>query len=92
MEETQHEPTSSYFYIARKLANCMMRADKFNLNVEPVRTKITGTQHILISHVCDLDESESKMTLVVEKSSQFCSTEESESESVIVNESYTEEI
>ena len=36
----------------------MMRADAFNLQVDPVRTEITGTQHIPISHIYDLYDSE----------------------------------
>ena len=39
-----HEPTDSYFYLARQLAKCMTRADNSYLHVEPVRTEITSTQ------------------------------------------------
>ena len=42
----------------------MMRTYAFNSHVEPVRTKMTDTQHITISHVCDLDESKLKENLV----------------------------
>ena len=49
----KHEPTQSYFYLAIHSAKCMMRADAFNLHVDPVRTEITGTQQIPILHVCD---------------------------------------
>ena len=34
----KHEPTDSYFYLARHFAKCMMRADALNLNVYTVRT------------------------------------------------------
>ena len=50
-----YEPTDSYFYLARHLANCMMRANAFNLHVDPVRTEMTGIQQILISYVYDSD-------------------------------------
>ena len=35
----KHEPTGSLFYVARTLAKCMMRADAFNLDVDPVSQK-----------------------------------------------------
>ena len=38
----------------------MMIADELNLNVDPVRTEINGTQQITISQVCGLDESKPK--------------------------------
>ena len=41
---TKHETTDSYFYSARQLAKCMMRADELNLHVNPVRTEMTGTK------------------------------------------------
>ena len=34
----KHEPTDSYFYLARQLSKCMMIADALNLNVYPVTT------------------------------------------------------
>ena len=33
-----HEPTDSYFYLARQLTNCMMGSDVLNLHVYPVKT------------------------------------------------------
>ena len=64
----------------------MMRADALNLHVYPVRTEITDTKHILISHVCSMDESESKEFLVDENLPQICSTDEDESKGIIVEE------
>ena len=34
----KHEPTESYFHIARQIAKCMMRADALNSHIYPVRT------------------------------------------------------
>ena len=34
----KHDPAESYFYLARKLAKCMMRADALSLHVYPVIT------------------------------------------------------
>ena len=48
----KHEPTDSYFYLVIHLTKCIMRADTFNLNIDPVRTEMTGTNHIPISQVC----------------------------------------
>ena len=62
-----HEPTESYYDIARNLDKCMMRADAFNLNVEHVRKEMTGTQYIPISHVCSSDGRESK-EIIADKS------------------------
>ena len=53
----KHEPTDSYFYISRQIANCMMRDYYFNSHVGTVRIEITGTKQILISHICDFDNS-----------------------------------
>ena len=64
-ERPKHELNVSYFYLARQLANCVMRADSFNLNVEPVRTEMDGTQQIMIWHDCDSDDSKSKVILAV---------------------------
>ena len=79
----KHEPTDSYFYLARQLAKCTMRADAFNSHVGPARTEMTGTQQITILHVCDLDERKSKEILAEQKLSQVCSTDKGKSESVI---------
>ena len=69
----------------------MMRSYAFNFHVEPIRKEMTGTQQILISHVCDLDGSESKGNIADENLPQVCSTDEIKPESVIVNESSMEE-
>ena len=31
----KYEPTDSYFYLARQISKCGMRADVFNLHVDP---------------------------------------------------------
>ena len=87
----KHETTNSYFYLARQLAECMMRADVLNFQVYPVRTEMTGTQQIPISHVFYTDESESKEFLVDETLSQVCSTNEYGSKIFIAEEISTEE-
>ena len=69
----------------------MMRADELKLHVDPVRTEMTDTQQIRISHVYDSDKSESKYFLVEKNLSQVYSTDKVESESVIVDESSKEE-
>ena len=67
----------------------MMKADAFNSHVDPVITKINGTQQILISHICDSDESESKTIIIDKNLSEVYSTDETKSESVIVDECST---
>ena len=87
----KREPTDSYFYLAIHIAKCMMRSDEFNLHVGPVRTEITGIQKIPISHVCDSDKSKPKGIIADKKLLKVCSTDKSESESVIFDESSTED-
>ena len=55
-KRTKHEPTDSYFYLARQLARCMMIYNTFNPHVYPVRMKMNSTS----SHVCSTDEEKSK--------------------------------
>ena len=52
----KHEPTYSYFYLARQLAKFIMRDDALKSKNYPVRTEMTGKKHILISHVCSTDD------------------------------------
>ena len=42
----KHDPTVSYFYLARQLSKCMMRTDSLNSHVCPIRTKMNGTKQI----------------------------------------------
>ena len=68
-----------------------MRYYAFNLHFDPVRTEMTDTQQIPISHVCDLHKSKSKDIIADENLSQVCYTERNKSEIIIVNESSTDE-
>ena len=68
-----------------------MRVDAFNSHFAPVRTEITGTQQILILCVCDPVERKSKDIPADKNLSQVYSTDEGKPESVIVDESSTEE-
>ena len=77
----KHEPTDSYFYLARQLVKCMMRSDAFNSHVYPVRTEITA----LYSHVCCTDKDESKRIIMHETLSQNCYMDEGESKRSIIN-------
>ena len=43
----KQEPTDSYFYLARQLTNCMMRAGALNSHIAHVRTEMTGMQQAL---------------------------------------------
>ena len=63
-----------------------MRADSFNFHVDPVRTKMTGTQHIHISRICSMGYSKSKGIITDENLSQVCSADKRESEIITVNE------
>ena len=78
-KRSKHKPTDGYFNISRHLAKCIMRAGAFNLHVDPVRMEISGLQQILISHVCDLEESESKGIIKDKNLLQVCSIHKSKS-------------
>ena len=52
----KHEPTDSYFYLARQLAKCTMRSYALNSDNYPVRTEMTATKNIPTSYVCSMDE------------------------------------
>ena len=87
----KYEPTDSYFYLARQLAKCTMIADALNLDIDPVRTEMTGTAHILVSHVFSTDARKIKEFLVTKTLLQICSTDENESKGIVVDEYSTEE-
>ena len=53
----KHDPTDSFFYLSRQMAQFMMIFEAFNSQVGPVRTEMTVTQQIPILHICDLDRS-----------------------------------
>ena len=73
---TKYERTDSYFYPSRQLVKCMMRSDELNLHVYPVRTEMTNTKQILVSHVFSTDDSEIQEFLVNKTLSQIFSTDE----------------
>ena len=87
----KHEPTDSYFYLARQLERFMTRSDVLNLHVYPVRTEMTVTQKIPISHVYSNTESELKEFLVDGTILQICSTNENESKSIIIDKCFMKE-
>ena len=87
----KHEPTDSYFYLARQLAKYIMRYDAINSENYPIRTEMTATKQILTSHVCSTDKNELKELLVHKTLSQICSTNEDESKIIIVGKCSTEE-
>ena len=87
----KHEPNYSYFCLAGQLVKCIMRADALNSHVFPVRTEMTGTKQITISHVCSTDKSESEQFLVDENLFQVCSTYKDESKGIIIDKSSAEE-
>ena len=67
----------------------MTRSYAFNLHINPVRTEMTDTQQIPISHVFSSDESQPEGIIAEEKLLQVCSTDKIKPEIVIVNESST---
>ena len=56
----KYNTTESYFYLARQLSQCILRANPLNSHVYPVRTEMTATKHIPTSHICSTDKSKLK--------------------------------
>ena len=52
----KQETIDSYFYLARHLSKCMMRAGALNSHGYPVRTEINSTKHIPTLHVCSTND------------------------------------
>ena len=77
----KHWPTGSYFYLARHIAMCILRADTLNSYGYPVRTEMTTPS----SHLCSMDKDESEGIIAHKTLSQSCSTEKDESKVIIVN-------
>ena len=78
-KRSKHEPTDSYFYLARHIPKCTMRQDPFNLHVYYVGTETTSMQWITILHFCSLGESKSKGITTDENLLQVYSTDKNES-------------
>ena len=68
-----------------------MRSDALNLHIYPVRTEMTGMDHIPMSNVCSTDQSKSEEFPVDETLPQVYSIDKDESKSIFVDESSTEE-
>ena len=78
----KHEPTESYFHLARQLAKCMTRSDNPNLYNHSGYTKMTA----LSSNVIVTNKSESKISIANENLSQSGSTNENKKKRSIINE------
>ena len=77
----KHEPTGSYFHLARELVKCMMRSDNLNWYDHGGYTKITAPY----SNINVINEGESKRSIGNENLSQSCSTNENKLKCSIVN-------
>ena len=78
----KHEPTDSYFHLARQLVKCMMKYYNLNWHDHGGYTEMTSPY----LNVNVTDEEESKCIIVHEKLSENCSTDVSESKRNIINE------
>ena len=95
-----------YFYLARQLAECMMRSDILNWHDYGGYTKMTApssnvnytgkdeSKHIIVhkslSQNCSANKDESEQSIVNETSSQSCPMNEGESKRSIVNETLSQ--
>ena len=80
-KRTKHEPTDSYFHLARHLAKCMMISDKLNCNDHGGYTEMAAPS----LNVNVTDEDKSKRIIVHKSLSKNCSTGVSKSKRNIVN-------
>ena len=71
----KHEPTESYFHLARQLVKCMIRSDKLNWYGHGGYKEMTAPS----SNIVVTDESELKRSIVNKILSQKCSVKENES-------------
>ena len=70
----KHEPTESYFHLAREIAKCMVRSDKLNwYNHGSYKEMNAQSSNVIVTN-----ESESKRSIVNERLSQNCSAKENE--------------
>ena len=84
----KHEPTDSYFHLARQLEKCMMRYNNLNWNDCGGYMEMTA----LSLNVNTTDEDESKRIIVYEGLSGNCSTDVSESKRNIVNKTLSQNL
>ena len=77
----KHKPTEFYFYLARHIAQCIMRSDTLNWHNYGGYMKMTA----LSLNVNFTDKYKSKRTIVHNSLSQNCSTDESKWKRSIVN-------
>ena len=82
----KHEPTESYFHLAREIAKCMMRSDMLNWYDHGGYTEMTAPY----SNVIVMNESESKRIIGNEKLSQSCSTNENKSKRSITSKPFSQ--
>ena len=80
-KRTKHEPTESYFHLARHLEKCMMRSDNLNWHDHGGYTEMTAPY----LNVNVTDEEESKRIIVHKSISENCYTDVSESKLNIFN-------
>ena len=73
-KRSKHEPTDSYFYLARQLAKCMMRSDTLNWHDYCGFTEMTD----LSSNICSTDKDKSKCIIVHKTLSYSCSANKEE--------------
>ena len=74
----KHELTENYFYLSRKLAKYMMRADAFDSHIYPERIEITGTKQNHILQFFSTGESEQNEFILEKKLLQVCFTDKDE--------------
>ena len=78
----KHDPTDSYFHLARQLENCMIISDNLNWYDHGGYTEMTAPS----SNINVMNEGELKRSIVNEKLSENSSTNKNESERIIEQE------
>ena len=76
-----HEPTESYFHLAKQLAKCMMRSDNLNWYNHVGYMEMTA----LYLNVIGTNKGKSERSIVNENLSQSCYTNEKKSKCGIIN-------
>ena len=73
-KRSKHEPTESYFHLARYIAKCIIRSNNINWYDHGGYTKMTAPY----SNVIVTNDSKSKRSIINENLSQNCSAKEKE--------------
>ena len=87
----KHKPTDGFFYLKIQLTECMTREDALNLHVDPVKQKLMASNIFRPCTFMIWTRADQKRSLKGKTLLKVCSTDKSKSQTVIGDESSTED-